>query len=177
MDLRNWLPFRKRKQAITTIVLHGTAGSSASGAISWLRKIKLSYHLIICDENDPQGDGVPIKCVPDSKVALHAGESKGPDGRSANEYSLGVAFVNAETGKDVISIPQWDTAVQRCVAYARAYRTIKWVTTHAIVSPGRKTDPRGPVEGWPKTGKFPLIQFAFEVSKGAGREILPWGVR
>lgn len=141
--------------------------------MSWLFKIGLSYHAIVADEDDSQGDGTIIKCVPDSKVAFHAGKSVGPDGPNANGYSLGLSFVNMETGKDPISPAQWDAAVQWCVAHCRAYPTIKWITTHAIVSPGRKFDPRGPLAGVPYAG-FPLNAFCAEVTKHVGRPIRPW---
>lgn len=173
--LPSWLNFRARKGPITTIVLHGTAGSSASSSIAWLRKIKLSYHAVIADENDKEGDGVITKCVPDSRVAFHAGKSTGPNGPNVNGYSLGISFSNMETGTDRISSRQWESAVVRCAQWCQAYPTILAITTHAIISPGRKFDPRGPVAFWPSTKPFPLREFCKQVSERVGRQIVPWG--
>lgn len=175
LDRLGKLSFRARRQPITTIVLHGTAGASASSSLAWLAKIGLSYHAIVADENDPEGDGTVLKCVPDSKVAFHAGKSLGPSGEGVNGYSLGLAFSNFETGSDPISRAQWDAAVTRCAQWCLAYPSIRYVTTHAIVSPGRKSDPRGPVEGWPNSGRFPLIEFARQVSERLPYTIHPWG--
>lgn len=141
INLLKWLPFRSRKKPLTTIVLHATAGGSAGGAVSTLVKRGLSYHAIIADENDPEGDGTAIKCVPDSKVAFHAGESRGPDGQFVNNYSLGLSFTNMNDGRDPYSPRQIDAALERCHTWAMAYPSIKWVTTHYAISPGRKSDP------------------------------------
>lgn len=168
------LASRKRTRPVTTIVLHGTAGSSARSSHAWLKKIGLSYHAIISDYNDVDGDGVIIKAVRDSHIAFHAGKSYGPEGASVNLYSLGLAFSNIEDGKMPITIKQWDAAVKWCVAQCKAYPTIKYITTHAIISPGRKFDPRGPVQHIAHSKPFPLEQFAREVSMACGRTIEAW---
>lgn len=168
------LAFGKRKKPLTTIVLHGTAGSSARSSASWLDKIGLSYHAIVSDPNDVDGDGTILKCVRDSHVAYHAGESKGPNGPGVNAYSLGFAYSNPEDKKTPISVKQWRCSVEWCAAQCRAYPSIKWITTHAIVSPGRKFDPRGPVAGMAGSIPFPLMWFCEEVSAQCGRTIQPW---
>ena len=176
MKIVNWLHLRfgKRAKPLTTIVLHGTAGSSARSSADWLDKIGLSYHAISSDPNDVDGDGTILKCVRDSHVAYHAGKSVGPNGPGVNAYSLGFAFSNIEDGKMPISVKQWRASVEWCAAQCRAYPSIQWITTHAIVSPGRKFDPRGPVAGLAVSKPFPLMLFCVEVSAACGRRIKPW---
>lgn len=145
-----------------TVVFHATAGSTLSGALDALRKAKLSYHYII------EKDGTVTKCVPLSRVAYHAGNSYGPHeaakgvsrkqfannpinralkrvakfvaGCSVNGYSIGISFVNLNDGKDQITAAQWEAAID-LVAAIRNQHPIKWITTHVLVSPGRKFDP------------------------------------
>jgi N-acetylmuramoyl-L-alanine amidase len=178
MKIINWLHLRfgKRTKPLTTIVLHGTAGSSARSSASWLKRpdVGLSYHAICSDPNDVDGDGTILKCVRDSHVAYHAGKSVGPNGPGVNAYSLGFAFSNIEDGKQPISIKQWDAGIEWCAAQCRAYPSITWITTHAIISPGRKFDPRGPVAGMKASRPFPLEKFCLAVSAACGHEIKPW---
>jgi len=138
--LKQSLISRARKQPITTIVLHATAGSTAGGAISWLRQIDYSYHAIVEDQREQ--DGEINKTVPDSRVAFHAGKSLGPSGPNVNNYSLGAAFVNLDNGKDPYSAKQIEAMLERCESWALAYPTIKFITTHYWISPGRKFDPK-----------------------------------
>ena len=152
-NLPTWLPFRSRHAPITTIVLHATAGKSASSSIAWLRKIKLSYHYII------ERDGTVFKCVPYSRVAFHAGKSLGPQGENVGEYSIGISFANMDDGSE----PYTAEAVAACNALiaelSGAIPSLKWITRHKDISPGRKTDPgvslkfdrinAGRLERWP----------------------------
>lgn len=142
VTLKNWLDGKgKRRVPITTIVLHATAGSTASGALSTLRLRGLSYHAIIEDQRET--DGKVIKAVPDTMTAAHAGKSVGPDGPGVNAYSLGLSFVNLNDGQDPYSEAQINAALDRCESWCLAYPTIRWITTHWAISPGRKTDPKG----------------------------------
>ena len=139
-----WLANRKRKQTLTTIVLHATAGSSLSGALSALNSKGLSYHYLI------EKNGKVTKCVSDELVAFHAGVSLGPNGPNVNNYSIGISFVNTNTGHD----PYTDAQIKSCELLVRAlkskYPSLQFITTHAIISPKRKTDPKG----------FPIGDFA-----------------
>lgn len=141
--LGRWLASRPRTRPITTIVMHATAGGTFAGAWSTLKLKGYGYHALICSERDPYGDGVIVKCVPDSRTCAHAGKSVGPDGPSVNSYSLGCSFVNANDGHDPYSANQHGMAVARVVTWAIAYPSIEYLTTHYWVSPGRKTDPKG----------------------------------
>ncbi len=113
-NLVTWLACRPRKHPVRLVVLHSTAGKSASGAISWLRKIKLSYHILVKDQ--AEGDGDVVKCVPLDRVAFHAGVSTGPPGttigNSVNETSIGISLVNANDGQDPYSAKQFATVVR-----------------------------------------------------------------
>lgn len=153
-----YLASRKRTQDIELIVVHATAGKSFTGAWSTLISKGFGYHAIIPDE-DEFGHGDVIKCVPDSRVCGHAGNSYGPleqakgisnkqDHKSefiartsVNGYSLGISFVNASDGVDTYSAKQHQACVDRCTSWALAYPSLKWLTTHYWVSPRRKTDP------------------------------------
>lgn len=121
---------------VSTVILHATAGASALSSISWLRKIGLSYHFII------ERDGTIHKLVPLSRQAFHAGVSRGPDGASCNRYSFGIAFANTNTGEKVTKA-QEDACEWLINTLKAAYPTLTYLTTHRLVSPGRKTDPKG----------------------------------
>jgi N-acetyl-anhydromuramyl-L-alanine amidase AmpD len=134
--LKNWLASRPRKEPITTIVLHATAGSSLSGALSALRQKELSYHYLI------EKSGRVTKCVPYGKVAFHAGVSKGPSGENCNRYSIGISFVNLNDGKD----PYTQAQIEECRFLIedlwRSVPSLEYLTTHYAVAPKRKTDPK-----------------------------------
>ncbi len=160
--IKSWLSFRNRTKPITTVVLHATAGSTAVGAISTLVQKQLSYHYIIEDQRET--DGKVIKCVPYNKVAFHAGKSKGPDGPNVNEYSIGISFVNSNTGNDPYSQKQYNAALELLTELFKAIPTLSYLTTHYWVSPLRKSDPRG----------FPVDKLARDVSALVGRTVTIW---
>lgn len=135
--LRNFLASRARRSKVTTIVLHATGGESATGAISWLRKIGLSYHYVIAK------DGTVYKAVPYGREAFHAGKSVGPDGPNVNRYSIGISFANRNDGKDPYTKEQIEAARELIKDLADALPDVVWLTAHYAISPGRKSDPRG----------------------------------
>lgn len=124
---------RARKVDVTTIVLHGSAGKSAAGSVSWLAKIGLSYHYII------ERDGKVTKLAPVNREAFHAGVSKGPNGPNVNRYSVGICFATDE--KEPITLAQIAAAKQLCKDICKVVPTIRHLTCHKHISPGRKTDP------------------------------------
>ena len=135
-SLVNWLASRPRKRPCTTLVIHSTAGSSLSGALSALRAKELSYHALI------EKNGQVTKCVPYSRVACHAGKSEGPEGDNVNNYSVGISFVNLNDGVDKLTDEQISAAEDLAMALKRQFPTLKWVVNHHGISPGRKFDPR-----------------------------------
>lgn len=136
-QLKKWLLSRSRRPGVnvTTIVLHGTDGASASSSIEWLRQIKYSYHYIIGPT------GAITKCVPVGRVAFHAGKSFGPNGDNVNEYSIGIAFDVFESRGELVTDDQVDAAIELIRELRRADTNVQHITTHYAISPGRKTDP------------------------------------
>lgn len=136
VTIGTWLPTRARKVDPTTVVLHATVGATALSSIAWLRKISLSYHYVI------ERDGTIYKCAPTGRVAFHCGASVGPDGSNVNNYSIGIAFANKDDGKDLYTVAQVEACNELLDSLALAMPSLKYVTTHARISPGRKTDPK-----------------------------------
>ena len=141
----------------TMIVMHATAGHTALEAIDTLRERGLSYNFIV------EKDGRVFKCLPASRIAFHAGNSYGPNEQAAgvsrdqdsegnftahptpsvNGYTVGISFVNMDTGEDPYTAAQ-ESAARELIAAVRAqFPSIHLITTHAIVSPRRKVDPLG----------------------------------
>lgn len=137
--IASWLKSRARTKPFTGIVLHASGGSNASGAVSWLEKIGLSYHYII------DKDGTVTKLVPLSRVAFHAGESLGWDGKGCNGYTIGVCLANRNDGKDPYTDEQYASCKALVAELASGAPTLKYITTHKAVAvpKGRKTDPVG----------------------------------
>lgn len=171
-DGKGWLRSKLRNPfvPVSLIVMHSTAGSTLSGAISALRSKGFGYHYLI------EKDGTIWKCVPYKRSTTHAGNSYGPReqakgvsrvqnsaqefvaGCSVNGYSIGVSFVHENDGQKVITSAQMTAAEQLVRALADGIPSLKHVSTHAIVSPRRKTDPR----------PFDLEDFALAVG------LIPW---
>lgn len=139
IPLTKELKSSKRKKPITGIVLHSTAGASALSTIAWLRKptVMASYHYII------ERDGTIFKCVATSRRAWHAGLSLGWGGKNCNDYTLGIAFANMNNGQEQVTKAQEESAAWLIKELQKAISTITHISTHRLVSPGRKNDPRG----------------------------------
>ena len=73
------------------VVLHYTAGSSASRAIGWMCNpdARASAHLVI------DRDGVITQLVPFDTTAWHAGRSAWDGRTNLNKFSIGIELVNA----------------------------------------------------------------------------------
>ncbi|MFN8220599.1 MAG: peptidoglycan recognition family protein [Fimbriimonadales bacterium] len=138
---------------ITMVVLHATAGSTLAGAVETLRERGFGYHFLI------DKDGLVRKACPFLAETSHAGNSYGPNeaerglsrvqnakhefesGTSVNRYTIGISFVNENDGQHAYTAEQ-EASVRELIAILReAVPSLKWLTTHAIVSPGRKNDP------------------------------------
>jgi len=137
IELKNRLMSGKRTKPISTIVVHATAGRGLAGAINTLRDRGLSYHYII------EKDGQVTKCVDTGRVAWHAGVSDGPQGKGVNSYSIGISLVNMNDGADPYPHDQREALAALVLELKHAIPSIKWLTTHWAISPGRKTDPKG----------------------------------
>jgi N-acetyl-anhydromuramyl-L-alanine amidase AmpD len=128
--------FRNPLVKVDTIVLHATAGTSIDGAVTTLYQRGLGYHYLIGKS------GKVVKGCAANRVTYHAGESVGPQGRWVNRYSVGIAFVNLNNGTDPYTSAQ-EVSVRHLIGQLQGqFPCLKWITSHAIISPGRKTDPR-----------------------------------
>lgn len=142
-DGKGWLKHKSRPPGtkIDTIVLHATAGSNLSGAISTLRSKGFGYHYMI------EKNGQVWKCAPMASNVAHAGESKGPQGRFCNQYSIGVCFVNENDGVRKPTAAQIASVKELLPMLAPGMANFKWLTTHYAITvkpngTSRKTDPR-----------------------------------
>lgn len=130
---------------VSAVVLHGTAGASVEGDVSWLQKpeSEVSYHFVIGRA------GEVYQCVQEGRRAWHAGVSVWDGVPDLNDYSIGIGLSNkgpiggdCRNGGEPFPTPQVFAAAELVVDICARYR-IPWrrVLTHAQVSPGRKTDP------------------------------------
>jgi len=154
---------------LDTIIIHYTAGSSASSSIRTLTdpNAKASAHLVVA------ADGSITQLVPFNTIAWHAGASQYQGRSGFNKYSIGIEIDNPglleKSGdkfvawfgkgyeeKDVIeavhrnqNTPKFwhrytDTQIQIveeiCRLLIEDYK-IKFILGHEEISPGRKTDP------------------------------------
>lgn len=160
------------------LVIHYTAGTSMTGAVSWFmnKAARASAHLVIAR------DGSIVQMVPFTRRAWHAGESKWQDLIGLNAFSIGIELVNAgklrrspagwvtwsdilipdeevtvathrnesqPTGWHEYTPAQLDTLFDVAVALHDAYQ-FKDVLGHDDIAPKRKVDP-GPL--------FPIESF------------------
>ena len=130
----------RRSRAVRCIVLHADASATESGTLSWMASPEsgVSYHVLV------GRDGALYRLVPDDRVAWHAGRSEWKGEPMVNGFSLGLAFSNRNDGVEPYTAEARDAARVLCAAWCRQYNlTPDAITTHAIVAPGRKDDPRG----------------------------------
>jgi N-acetyl-anhydromuramyl-L-alanine amidase AmpD len=138
---------------ITTIVIHATAGSSSSGAISVLKKPvdPASFHWLVPDEDEPQHGNLVWACVPEARAAWHVRKTVShPEvssgAKNINQWSLGIEVVNAQKN-DPFSAWQIE-ATAKIVRYCWAkYPNLVHVVSHARLDPTRREDP-GPNFDW-----------------------------
>jgi len=155
--IQPWLAHRPRRGAtvVDTIVMHATGKEDLQETIGELKERGFSYHYII------DRMGLPHKCVPYSAVAFHAGNSYGPheatrgtsreqdanhnfvDLTSVNEYTIGLCVVNANDGMDAYTNEQVDACIWLIKELKGSLASLKFLTAHSLVSPGRVTDPIG----------------------------------
>lgn len=121
------------------VVIHGDAGKSDMGTVSWLQnpKSRVSYHYLV------GRDGTVYRFVPETDKAWHAGKSewKGASVHgSLNPVSVGVAFANdgGEPYKPVQYKVGGKLVADICARHDIQLRNIRG---HYEVSPGRKSDP------------------------------------
>jgi N-acetylmuramoyl-L-alanine amidase len=124
---------------VQVIVLHADASPNETGTVSWLMHptSKVSYHALIGRK------GVIYRCVPPSRRAWHAGVARWEKQAEVNGISLGLAFSNKNDGVEPLTEAQIAAAKQVLAEWRSVFGNLP-VTTHALVAPGRKTDPNAP---------------------------------
>jgi AmpD protein len=132
------------------IVIHWTAGNFKS-AIETFKQGKASAHFVV----DKNGDSVQMVQLNDR--AWHAGISSSKFGVNVNNYSFGIELVGPPS---LIAERKWHTeqlfeAANICKYIASKYPTVKFITDHSTISPGRKID----VKGGTGIDLFPWTEF------------------
>ena len=119
----------------TGIVLHHTGGSYV-GAVSWCMNptSQVSYHCIV----DTNGDRTIL--AQDNQRAWHAGKSSFKGKNDCNSFMLGIA-VSGDTHSRQMTNQEIDSVARWCIDKMNLHKFgIETITTHAVVSPGRKND-------------------------------------
>lgn len=124
----------KRMNTVNTVCLHWTAGASVSSAINTLRINKNGYHFIVGK------DGMITQTVPLSRKAWHAGASYGPNGPDVNSTSIGISM-DLLNEKQPVTQEMYQSIVNLILDLKIAVPSLKWITGHQWISPGRKVDP------------------------------------
>jgi AmpD protein len=124
---------------INTIVLHADSAPKVAGSIEWLRDpaSRVSYHVLLGRLGDC------YQFVPFDKKAWHAGKSVFEGEDDVNRFSIGVSFGNRNDGKEPYTEAQYQKGAELIRELMVLFPSITKdrITTHAIISPGRKTDP------------------------------------
>jgi N-acetyl-anhydromuramyl-L-alanine amidase AmpD len=131
---------------IKAVVIHATAGSTSSGAISVMRAGVASFHWLVPDENEPQHGNLVWACAPEARAAWHVRNScSHPEVNAGthrtNHWSLGIEIVNQLTKVDGYS--DWQIrATAQIVRHCWAkYPNLKHIVSHAKIDPDRRSDP------------------------------------
>lgn len=124
------------KATIRWIVLHADASPTERATLDWICSpaSKVSYHVFV------HRDGRLTRCVPDDRAAWACGESEWDGVRWLNRHSLSLAFANLNNRQEYLTAAQI-SAAKRVIAGWRQQYQIEAVLTHAMIAPGRKTDP------------------------------------
>ena len=126
---------------VSLVVIHGDAGKTDAGTISWLADptSRVSYHYLV------GRDGRIYQFVPESQKAWHAGISAFNAEKvvnSVNPFSIGICFANDGTGREQYTTKQYTEGAKLLAAVCRRHSVpLHRVVGHYQVSPGRKTDP------------------------------------
>jgi N-acetyl-anhydromuramyl-L-alanine amidase AmpD len=128
------------------IVLHATAGGSYAGAKAAYIARRVSAHFTV-EKSGKVWQNVPLKVC-----AHHAGASVWQNVRWLNWSSLGIEMVNRNipvnetltTAPEEYPLAQVEAVTELVLMLAKQFN-LDWqaVLTHAMISPGRKSDPAG----------------------------------
>lgn len=128
-------------RAIKLVVIHGDAGKSDAGTVTWIEKesleAKVSYHYLVGRK------GEVYQFVDEAQKSWHAGISEWPDctvSKSVNAHSVGVSFAN--DGAEAYKPVQYTAGAKLVADICQRHKIpAAMIVTHAQVSPGRKSDP------------------------------------
>lgn len=137
-------------EGIEGVVIHATAGGSTAGALSWWEGTppngaEASAHWIVPDEDETAHGRHCLAVVYESLAAWHVRNSAthhwiGNKNR-INHWTLGIEIVNRQNDSDMFSHWQYEMAAL-LVRYCWAkYPNMKYVFSHALVDPLRRSDP------------------------------------
>ena len=129
-----------RGAAVTAIVLHADAASRIESSLDWVRRAesKVSYHIMVGRTGDV------FAVVNPDRRAWHAGVSTMGAERDVNRFSVGVCLSNRNDGVERFPMAQQGAAADVCAVLCGFYGIpVERITTHALIAPDRKTDPRG----------------------------------
>jgi N-acetyl-anhydromuramyl-L-alanine amidase AmpD len=152
-QLQSSLAFRKRDNLPELIVLHATAGSTAKSSIDFLRGVGLSYHYIISRDakdssksaNAQDTEPIIFQCVPVTGHAFHVGSTiPAPGGLGINKSSIGISLANIQkiANPEVYPARQIAALNELLVHLKTKVPSLKFLTTHAMVQPWNRADPR-----------------------------------
>ena len=150
-----------RKETVTCLVLHHTAGSLPS-SLEILQgkdpKHKVGVHYVVTDEPKPR----VIRMVPENLAAYHAGKSSWGKFVGLNQHSIGIEIINYDGNVYPYSEAQAAIIFALCDEIIRRHGIKPWnVLAHSDIAVGRKVDPGS---------KFPWAKLA---SLGIGAWPLP----
>jgi N-acetylmuramoyl-L-alanine amidase len=129
-----------RRAPVTAIVLHADAASRIDSSLDWVRRpeSEVSYHIMV------GRTGEVFSVVSPDRTAWHAGVSSMDGARFVNRFSVGVCLSNRNDGDEPFPPAQVASAVSVCAVLCEHYRIdVARITTHALIAPTRKTDPKG----------------------------------
>ena len=163
-----------RKEPVTTLILHHTAGSLPS-SLDVLQgrnpKHKVGIHYVVTDEPRPR----VIRMVPESMAAYHAGKSAWGKLNGLNQHSIGIEIINYDGNVYPYSDAQAAILFALCSEIIERHGIRPWnVLAHSDIAVGRKVDP-GSKFPWAKLaalgiGAWPLPhELADNLKKKANR--------
>lgn len=130
-----------RKEPVTCLILHHTAGSLPS-SLEILQgkdpKHKVGVHYLVTDEAKPR----VIRMVPEELAAYHAGKSGWGKLANLNHHSIGIEIINYDGNVYPYSEAQADIIFALCSEIIRRHDIKPWnVLGHSDIAVGRKVDP------------------------------------
>ena len=130
-----------RKETVTCLILHHTAGSLPS-SLDILQgkdpKHKVGVHYVVTDEPKPR----VIRMVPENLAAYHAGKSAWGKLTNLNQNSIGIEIINYDGNVYTYSDAQAEILFALCAEIIRRHDIKPWnVLAHSDIAVGRKVDP------------------------------------